>query len=168
MPTYEYACDACGHRFEQFQSITAAALRKCPACGKSRLQRLIGIGAAVLFNGGGFYETDYRSDAYRKAEEAEKSAADAKPAEKAAGGDAATPAKPEAAPKKAAASDAAAPAAGDAKGKASTPAAKAGKSHAREGRGVGNLRRGAGPPAGSSAKSTPRRNAGGRRSGRRG
>ena len=74
MPTYEYACDGCGHQFEEFQSITAKPLRKCPACGKSQLQRLIGVGAGVLFKGSGFYETDYRSESYKKAAEAEKSA----------------------------------------------------------------------------------------------
>lgn len=75
MPTYEYRCEACEHTFEQFQSITAKALRKCPECGESKLQRLIGTGAAVLFKGSGFYETDYRSDSYKKAEKAEKDAA---------------------------------------------------------------------------------------------
>lgn len=74
MPTYEYACDGCGHQFEEFQSITAKPLRKCPACGKPRLRRLIGVGAGVLFKGSGFYETDYRSESYKKAAEAEKSA----------------------------------------------------------------------------------------------
>ena len=61
MPTYEYQCDACGHAFEQFQSITAGALRKCPKCRKSKLRRLLGTGAGVLFKGSGFYATDYRS-----------------------------------------------------------------------------------------------------------
>ena len=82
MPTYEYECEACGHRFEKFQSITAAALRKCPACGKSRLRRLIGAGAGVIFKGSGFYETDYRSDSYRKAVEKESSAGKDKTSEK--------------------------------------------------------------------------------------
>ena len=67
MPTYDYKCDACGHAFEKFQSITAAPLRKCPQCEQNRLKRLIGIGAGVIFKGGGFYETDYRSDSYKKA-----------------------------------------------------------------------------------------------------
>ena len=52
MPTYDYRCDACGHEFELFQSITAAPEKKCPACGKRKLRRLIGIGAAVLVGGG--------------------------------------------------------------------------------------------------------------------
>lgn len=67
MPTYEYVCDACDHSFEEFQSITAEPLRKCPACGKNKLRRLIGPGAALLFKGSGFYCTDYRSESYRKA-----------------------------------------------------------------------------------------------------
>jgi putative FmdB family regulatory protein len=86
MPTYEYVCDACKHAFEQFQSITAKPLRTCPECGKRALQRLIGSGGGIIFKGSGFYQTDYRSDAYRKAAEAEKpkttekAAADAKDA----------------------------------------------------------------------------------------
>jgi len=71
MPTYDYACDACGHAFELFQQMSAPVKRTCPKCGKRSLQRLIGIGAGVLFKGGGFYETDYRSESYRKAAEAE-------------------------------------------------------------------------------------------------
>jgi putative FmdB family regulatory protein len=60
MPTYDYKCAACGHRFEAFQSITAAALDKCPECGRKRLERLIGAGAGVIFKGSGFYQTDYK------------------------------------------------------------------------------------------------------------
>jgi len=71
MPTYDYLCQACKHEFEQFQAITAKPLRKCPRCGKMKLKRLIGIGAGVIFKGSGFYETDYRSDSYKKAAKAE-------------------------------------------------------------------------------------------------
>ncbi len=71
MPTYDYACDACGHAFEEFQSITAKPLRKCPECAKPKLKRLIGTGAAVIFKGSGFYETDYRSESYKKAAKAD-------------------------------------------------------------------------------------------------
>ena len=71
MPTYAYACDSCGHHFEEFQSITAKPLHKCPLCAKPRLKRLIGTGSAILFKGSGFYETDYRSDGYKKAAEKE-------------------------------------------------------------------------------------------------
>lgn len=67
MPTYEYECDACKHHFEEFQSIKADALKKCPKCKKNKLQRLIGTGAALLFKGDGFYITDYRSDSYKAA-----------------------------------------------------------------------------------------------------
>lgn len=72
MPTYEYACDACGHEFEEFQSIKAEPLKKCPACKKNKLRRLIGTGAALIFKGTGFYQTDYRSDSYKKAAKADK------------------------------------------------------------------------------------------------
>jgi len=71
MPTYDYRCDACQHTFEEFQSITAKSLRKCPACGKSKLKRLIGTGAGIIFKGSGFYETDYRSDSYKQAAKAD-------------------------------------------------------------------------------------------------
>jgi len=72
MPTYDYVCDACDHQFEIFQSITAAAKRKCPACGRRKLRRLIGPGAAIVFKGSGFYATDNRSESYKKAAAAEK------------------------------------------------------------------------------------------------
>ena len=69
MPTYDYECDACGHEFELFQQISDPVKRKCPECGKLKLRRLFGTGAAVVFKGSGFYETDYRSDSYKKGEE---------------------------------------------------------------------------------------------------
>jgi putative FmdB family regulatory protein len=72
MPTYQYLCKNCGYDFEHFQSITAKPLRKCPKCGKANLKRLIGCGAGVIFKGPGFYETDYRSESYKKAIEREK------------------------------------------------------------------------------------------------
>ena len=65
MPTYDYRCDACEHTLELFQKITESPKRKCPACGKSRLKRLIGGGAGFLFKGSGFYMTDYRSNSYK-------------------------------------------------------------------------------------------------------
>ncbi|HLA83731.1 MAG TPA: zinc ribbon domain-containing protein [Thermoguttaceae bacterium] len=71
MPTYDYVCDECEHAFELFQSITEAAKKKCPQCGKMKLRRLIGPGAAVIFKGSGFYQTDYRSASYRKGAKAE-------------------------------------------------------------------------------------------------
>lgn len=72
MPTYDYVCDACEHQFEEFQSITAPALKKCPECGRRKLRRLIGCGAAIVFKGSGFYQTDYRSESYKKAAASEK------------------------------------------------------------------------------------------------
>lgn len=74
MPTYEYRCKACGHEFEEFQSITAPVLKKCPSCAKAKLERLIGTGSAVMFKGGGFYETDYRSESYKNAAKADADA----------------------------------------------------------------------------------------------
>lgn len=72
MPTYDYQCRACGHRFELFQSMTEPVKRRCPRCARNALERLIGTGAALLFKGSGFYQTDYRSESYTKAAEAEK------------------------------------------------------------------------------------------------
>ena len=66
MPTYDYECQDCGHTFELFQSINAAVETTCPKCQKETLKRLIGTGAAVVFKGSGFYQTDYRSDGYKK------------------------------------------------------------------------------------------------------
>jgi putative FmdB family regulatory protein len=72
MPTYDYQCDACDHRFELFQAISEDPKKKCPKCNKSKLRRLFGTGAALMFKGSGFYQTDYRSESYKKASEAEK------------------------------------------------------------------------------------------------
>ena len=68
MPTYEYRCVDCGYIFEQFQSIKADHLTKCPECG-GHINRLIGLGNGFLFKGSGFYITDYRSDTYRNEKE---------------------------------------------------------------------------------------------------
>jgi putative FmdB family regulatory protein len=67
MPTYEYKCEACGHTFEKFQSITSSPIRKCPQCGKKKVKRLLGTGGALIFKGSGFYITDYRSEGYKSA-----------------------------------------------------------------------------------------------------
>ena len=72
MPTYDYSCDACEHTFEVFESITAEPQKKCPKCKKSKLRRLFGAGAGVVFKGSGFYQTDYRSESYKKAASADK------------------------------------------------------------------------------------------------
>ena len=79
MPTYDYRCDGCGYQFEEMQSFSADPLKTCPKCGQDQLRRLFGTGAAILFKGGGFYETDYRSEGYKKAEKADSTAG--KPAE---------------------------------------------------------------------------------------
>jgi putative FmdB family regulatory protein len=71
MPTYDYVCGSCGYEFEQFQTITAKPVRKCPRCGREGVKRLIGVGAGIIFRGSGFYETDYRSESYKKAAENE-------------------------------------------------------------------------------------------------
>jgi putative FmdB family regulatory protein len=67
MPTYDYVCDGCGHTFEEFQYFSEQPLKDCPQCHEARLRRLFGTGAAVLFKGSGFYETDYRSESYKAA-----------------------------------------------------------------------------------------------------
>jgi putative FmdB family regulatory protein len=72
MPTYDYICDECGHEFEAYESITAAPRTECPQCTRAGLRRKIGPGAAILFKGSGFYQTDYRSESYKKAAEADK------------------------------------------------------------------------------------------------
>lgn len=82
MPTYDYACNACGHTFELFQSITAKPIKKCPSCKKSSAKRLIGTGASIIFKGSGFYQTDYRSEGYKKAAKAEADAQSPKKSEK--------------------------------------------------------------------------------------
>ena len=82
MPTYEYVCESCGHKFEEFQSITAKSLRKCPECKKSALRRLIGTGAGILFKGSGFYQTDYRTDSYKKGVESDKGGTSTKSGDK--------------------------------------------------------------------------------------
>ena len=72
MPTYEYVCQDCEHKFEEFQSITADPVSNCPSCGQNKVKRLIGMGAGLIFKGSGFYQTDYRSESYKKAAEADK------------------------------------------------------------------------------------------------
>ncbi|MDG3004129.1 FmdB family zinc ribbon protein [Paludisphaera mucosa] len=86
MPTYDYICDACGHEFEAYESIKSDAQTLCPACEKHTLRRKIGPGAAILFKGSGFYQTDYRSDSYKKAAKADTAGGSS------SGGDSAKPA----------------------------------------------------------------------------
>lgn len=74
MPTYEYVCTTCGSTFEEFQSIKADPLTDCRSDGcPGPVRRKIGTGAGIIFKGSGFYETDYRSDSYKKAAKAETS-----------------------------------------------------------------------------------------------
>lgn len=82
MPTYEYVCEKCGHRFEKFQPISAAPLAVCPkdlcgrkTWGKGKVKRVISAGGGLIFKGSGFYTTDYRSEKYKEA--AKKEAAPA-------------------------------------------------------------------------------------------
>jgi putative FmdB family regulatory protein len=72
MPTYDYICDACTHEFEAFESIKADPQTVCPSCRETKLRRKIGPGAAILFKGSGFYQTDYRSESYKKGAQADK------------------------------------------------------------------------------------------------
>ena len=74
MPTYDYECDACEHTFELFQGINDSLKKKCPECGRLKLRRLFGTGAAIVFKGSGFYQTDYRSADYKKAAEKDRKA----------------------------------------------------------------------------------------------
>ena len=81
MPTYEYECEKCGHAFEAFQSMTDKPIRVCPKCKGRKVRRLIGTGAAIIFKGSGFYQTDYRSSEYKEAKKKDTEAV------KGAGGD---------------------------------------------------------------------------------
>jgi putative FmdB family regulatory protein len=119
VPTYDYECEHCGHRFEAFQSITAAPIRECPACGRRKVVRLIGSGAGVLFRGSGFHQTDYRSESYKKAAEAESKSAEPKDKSDASGGKEPSPGAPGASGASEPAKASAPPAQGD------TPAADA-------------------------------------------
>lgn len=85
MPTYDYRCKACDHEFELFQSMSDPVKKKCPSCGKSTLERLIGTGAALVFKGSGFYQTDYRSESYKQAAKADRGGGDSKSDTKGAG-----------------------------------------------------------------------------------
>lgn len=81
MPTYEYECDVCRKQFEVFQPITAKPLKRCPTC-KGKVRRLIGKGAGIIFKGAGFYQTDYRSEHYKKRATEEKKSAESVGAKK--------------------------------------------------------------------------------------
>jgi putative FmdB family regulatory protein len=81
MPTYEYLCSGCGHRFEEFQSMKADPLITCPECQTDNLRRLFGTGAGLIFKGSGFYITDYKNNSgtngqHKKKSENSKESAD--------------------------------------------------------------------------------------------
>ena len=61
MPTYEYACEACGGAWETEQRITEPPLKKCPKCGKNAAKRQISGGGAFILKGGGWYADGYAS-----------------------------------------------------------------------------------------------------------
>jgi putative FmdB family regulatory protein len=61
MPTYDYSCSACGHRFERFESINDDAIKACLKCGKKKAKRMLGVGAGLIFKGAGFYTTDSKN-----------------------------------------------------------------------------------------------------------
>jgi putative FmdB family regulatory protein len=99
MPTYDYTCVACKKTFEIFHSMTEAAKKKCPGCGKSALERQLGTGGAIIFKGSGFYQTDYRSEGYKKSADADKPAnGESKPGETKSGETKATETKAESKP----------------------------------------------------------------------
>ncbi len=153
MPTYGYRCRACGHEFEEFQSILASPTRTCPKCKKRRVERQLSTGGAVLFKGGGFYETDYRSAEYEKSRSADAKAAEPKADEKKteqkaqAKPDATKDTKngtkspavepPKSAPKDSAKESVKETVKESVKEKKTVNESK--KSHARQGRGVGNI-----------------------------
>jgi putative FmdB family regulatory protein len=79
MPTYEYSCQSCGHEMEAFQRMSEDPLTDCPDCEKPSLKRKIGLGAGIIFKGGGFYETDFKE---KKGKKPSKPASQSKDSEK--------------------------------------------------------------------------------------
>ncbi len=78
MPFYEYQCRACGHELEVLQKVSDPVLKKCPSCGKNQLTKLV---SAPVFRlkGGGWYETDFKTDKDNKRNLVETEKAEAKP-----------------------------------------------------------------------------------------
>jgi len=73
MPNYDYKCQKCDHVFEVFQKMSDAKLEDCPVDGcDGKVKRLLGGGAGIIFKGSGFYQTDYRSESYKKGAQSEK------------------------------------------------------------------------------------------------
>jgi putative FmdB family regulatory protein len=58
VPTYQYACTACGHQFDAVQSFTDSSLTDCPECA-GRLRKVFSS-VGIVFKGSGFYRTDSR------------------------------------------------------------------------------------------------------------
>ncbi len=75
MPTYQYACTACGHRFEAVQSFSDASLSDCPECA-GRLRKVFSS-VGIVFKGSGFYRTDSRAKESSGADKTEKTSVDA-------------------------------------------------------------------------------------------
>jgi putative FmdB family regulatory protein len=111
MPFYEYECQACKFYAEVMQKVSDAPLAKCPSCGKRALKKLV---SAPVFRlkGGGWYETDFKSDKENKRNllgadkdeakadtkaEAKEAKPEAKEAKEPKGAKEATPAEPKAA-----------------------------------------------------------------------
>ena len=77
MPTYEYACDACGFTFEKEQRITESPTKRCPSCGKPKARRMIGGGGGFILKGGGWYSDLYGTPKKGDSKDDSKSGADA-------------------------------------------------------------------------------------------
>jgi putative FmdB family regulatory protein len=77
MPIYEYRCDSCAYLFDVLQKVSDAPLKECPECGALELRRLISAPSFRL-KGGGWYETDFKSDKERKRNLAERRDSDSK------------------------------------------------------------------------------------------
>jgi putative FmdB family regulatory protein len=147
MPFYEYQCNHCGHTLEAMQKISDAPLKKCPHCGKQQLQRLM---SAPVFRlkGGGWYETDFKSEQDNKRNLADRPEAEAPKEDKKE--------TTEAASKDAAAPGAAKPAEKAAEKPAEKPAEKA-AAEAPKPAAVGGSRRASPSAAKSKAKTPPKR-----------
>lgn len=94
MPTYEYICSGCSHKFERFESIIAAPNKLCPNCKKRKAVRQISGGGGFLFKGTGFYVTDYKKGSESKPSKPTDATAETKPANSGTGENKAEPAKP--------------------------------------------------------------------------
>jgi putative FmdB family regulatory protein len=82
MPTYDYKCAACGHRFERFESINDGGAKACPKCNKKKAKRMLGTGAGLIFKGAGFYTTDYKKSSGGESGDSAKKTESKEPKEK--------------------------------------------------------------------------------------